>query len=235
MLAAIAASTKTIQIGILMACTSFRNPALLAKMAATIDEISGGRPPPGLGAGWHEPEFQAFGYPFDHRVDRFEEDTIIITTLLREGRIDFDGTYRQVRDCELLPRGPRPGGIPIVMGGKGPRMLRLAAKHADIWNRDFAPEGSIAELPIWTERVDAACIAVNRDPSTLGRTAAVMIDMAGSLNTGDGWNRLTGSVEDIAQSLLAYADAGISEVQIWIEPGTVAGLEAFAPVLERLA
>jgi alkanesulfonate monooxygenase SsuD/methylene tetrahydromethanopterin reductase-like flavin-dependent oxidoreductase (luciferase family) len=232
LISAIAASTKTMQLGLLMSCTSFRNPALLAKMAATIDEISGGRFSLGLGAGWHQPEFEAFGYPFDHRVDRFEEAVTIATTLLREGGIDFDGRYHQLRDCELLPRGPRPGGLPIVMGGKGPRMLRLAATYADIWNRDFAPEGSIADLPTWKERVDAACEDVKRDPATLGRTAAVTIDMPGCMEARQDWNALSGNPEELAQSLHAYADAGFSEVQVWLEPATLAGLEAFAPTLE---
>ena len=91
-----------------MTCVGFRNPALLAKMADTVEEISGGRLILGLGAGWHEPEFTAFGFPFDHRVDRFAEAVTIISGLLRNGHIDFEGTYHQARDCELRPRGPRP-------------------------------------------------------------------------------------------------------------------------------
>lgn len=107
MLSAVAASTSRMEVGSLVACTSFRNPALLAKMAVTVDEICGGRLILGLGAGWVESDFRAFGFPFDHRVSRFEEALLIITTLLREGRIDFDGEYYQARDCELRPRGPR--------------------------------------------------------------------------------------------------------------------------------
>ena len=92
-------------------------------MAATIDEISGGRLVLGLGAGWNETEYRAFGYPFDHRIGRFEEAFTIIRTLLREGAIDFDGRWYQARDCELLPRGPRPAGPPLMIGSSGPRML----------------------------------------------------------------------------------------------------------------
>jgi len=109
-LAALAASTERVELGQLVTCTAFRNPALLAKMADTVDEISGGRLTLGLGAGWHEPEFQAFGYPFDHRVSRFEEAVTIIHGLLKYGQIDFAGAYYQARDCELRPRGPRTGG-----------------------------------------------------------------------------------------------------------------------------
>src|SRR5436309_8326662 len=104
LLAALAAATERVELGPLVCCTGFRNPALLAKMADTVDEISGGRLILGLGAGWHEYEYNAFGYPFDHRVGRFEEALTIIHTLLREGKADFQGTYYQVRECELRPR-----------------------------------------------------------------------------------------------------------------------------------
>ena len=117
-----------------MICQSFRNPALLAKMADTVEEISGGRLILGLGAGWNEPEYRAFGYPFDHRVDRFEEGIEIITSLLRTSHCDLDGRWYQVRDCELRPRGPRPEGPPIVIGTAGERMLSLTAKYAGGWN-----------------------------------------------------------------------------------------------------
>ena len=104
---------------------------MLAKQAATVDEISGGRLVLGLGAGWNETEYRAFGFPFDHRISRFEEAFTIIRTLLREGAIDFDGVYYQARDCELLPRSARPGGPPLLLGSSGERMLRIAAPYID--------------------------------------------------------------------------------------------------------
>ena len=107
-LAALAAVTERVEIGPLVASTSFHNPAMLAKKAATIDEISGGRLILGLGAGWNEVEYAAYGFPFDHRVSRFEEAFTIVRRLLTTGRCDFHGTYFQLDDCELLPRGPRP-------------------------------------------------------------------------------------------------------------------------------
>ena len=110
MLAALAAAgAGRIELGPLVASTSFHAPAMLAKKAATVDEISGGRLILGLGAGWNETEYRAFGFPFDHRVSRFEEAFTIIRTLLREGAIDFEGEYYTVRDCELRPRSSRPG------------------------------------------------------------------------------------------------------------------------------
>src|SRR6266487_6704262 len=145
LLAAIAASTRRIEFGPLVACTSFHNPALLAKQASTIDEIAAGRFVLGLGAGWNETEFRAFGFPYDHRIARFDEAFTIIRTLLQEGEVDFDGRFHQARDCELLPR-PRPGGPPLLIGSNGPRMLRIAAPHVQAWNTwysdtDNTPEG----------------------------------------------------------------------------------------------
>ena len=111
-LSALAEATSRIELGTLTLCSSIRNPAVLAKMAATLDEVSGGRFIFGIGAGWNEPEYRAFGLPFDRRVDRFEEALQIITPLLREGRVDFAGQHYTARDCEILPRGPRPSGPP---------------------------------------------------------------------------------------------------------------------------
>lgn len=233
MLAAIAATTSRVELGPLVSCTAYRNPALLAKMAATVDEISGGRLILGLGAGWHEPEFRAFGYPFDHRVGRFEEALTIITTLLRTGEIDFEGRYYQARACELRPRGPRPDGVPIMVGGGGDRMLRLTARHADIWNRDFAPTGSIAELRELQAKVDVVCREAGRTPQTLDRYAAVAIDLPGGARP-EGFGALSGSPEQLADSLREYATGGISHVQLWLEPANLAAIETFASTLEVL-
>ena len=239
LLAALAASTERVELGPLVACTAFRNPALLAKMADTVDEISGGRLTLGLGAGWHEPEFQAFGYPFDHRVSRFEEAVTIIHGLLKHGQIDFEGTYYQARDCELRPRGPRAAGPPIMIGASGARVLGLTARFADVWNRDFDKVNpdlepfSPEDLAAWQLRVDAACFEVGRDPATLERTAAVLVDLPNAPGR-EGWNALTGPAEDLAEGLRSYASAGFTHVQIWLQPATIAGIEAFAPVLDLL-
>ncbi len=166
----LAAITERPEIGTMVLCSSFRNPALLAKMADTVDEISDGRLILGIGAGWNEPEYHAFGYPFDHRTDRFAEALPILSGLLRDGHIDFQGEYYEARDCELRPRGPRPGGPPIVVGAStaGPRMLDLAARYADGWNTWFSSTGNtVAGLLPFLAKVDAACEAVGRDPATL--------------------------------------------------------------------
>jgi alkanesulfonate monooxygenase SsuD/methylene tetrahydromethanopterin reductase-like flavin-dependent oxidoreductase (luciferase family) len=237
LLAALAAVTHRVELGSLVACTAFRSPALLAKMADTVDEISGGRLILGLGAGWDGPENQAFDVKSDHRVDRFEEALKIIVPLLRTGRVDFAGKYYQARECELRPRGPRPGGPPIMIGAKGPRMLRLAATYADLWN---------AEGPLqWQQEIstrwvagDAACTAVGRDPATLGRSASVVIN----LPPGEGWQRPSAqgtqsgptSPEEVAEMLRGYARAGLSHVQLWLTPNSIKSLEWFKAVLDLL-
>jgi alkanesulfonate monooxygenase SsuD/methylene tetrahydromethanopterin reductase-like flavin-dependent oxidoreductase (luciferase family) len=237
LISALAAVTARPEIGTLVLSTSFRNPSLLAKMADTVEEISSGRLILGLGAGWNEAEYIAFGYPFDHRVSRFEEAVTIITGLLRDGHIDFDGQYYQARDCELRPRGPRPNGPPIIFGASsaGPRMLDLTARYADGWNTWFSSTGNRVEglLPL-LEKVDAACETAGRDPATLDRSSAVIVEVGPHEPSAMTGPPLTGTPAEIAAGLRAYADAGLSHVQIWLEPNTPAGIEAFAPVLAEL-
>ncbi|NOK57387.1 MAG: hypothetical protein GFH27_549309n122 [Chloroflexi bacterium AL-W] len=139
-LAALAEATECITLGTLVACTAFRNPALTAKIATALDEVSNGRFVLGLGAGWNEAEFHAFGLPFDHRVARFEEAVKIITPLVREGKVDFTGTYERAPDCMNIPRGPSPSGPPILVGAFGPRMVRIAAQYADYINTSYPDE-----------------------------------------------------------------------------------------------
>ncbi len=130
-LSAVAAATERVAIGPLVACTSFRNPALLAKMDDILDEIADGSFILGLGAGWNELEYAMFDYPFDHRVSRFEEAMGIIHPLLMVGRVDFQGTYYRAGEAILAPRGPSPSGPPLMIGGTKPRMLRLCARYAE--------------------------------------------------------------------------------------------------------
>jgi probable F420-dependent oxidoreductase len=241
LMAGIAAVTSRVEFGPLVACTNFHNPALLAKQAATIDEISGGRFILGLGAGWNETEFRAFGFPYDHRVDRFDEAFTIIRTLLYDGAIDFDGRFYQARDCELLPRGPRSGGPPLLIGSNGPRMLRLTMPYAQAWNSWFADIGNRPDgVGRLREVVDEACRDVGRDPAEIERTVAVLVQGPGATGRlqGDyaqgGTPPLEGSPEVVAESLRAYARAGISHVQLVLDPITLDGIRAVAPVLTEL-
>jgi alkanesulfonate monooxygenase SsuD/methylene tetrahydromethanopterin reductase-like flavin-dependent oxidoreductase (luciferase family) len=239
-LAGLAEATSRITLGPLVAATAFHAPAMLAKQAATVDEISGGRLVLGLGAGWNETEFAAFGFPFDHRIGRFAEAFTIIRTLLREGAIDFAGEFFTARDCELVPR-PRPGGPPLLIGSSGPRMLEIAAPHVDSWNAWFdafgnRPEG-IAPL---RERVDAAALAAGRDPAAIERTVAVLVRLPGGRGrlqgdtAKDSVPAVTGSSSEIAATLRAFAAEGIAHVQLVVDPITLASLDALAPVLEDL-
>ncbi len=243
LLGALAAATSRVEIGALVVATSFRNPTLLAKMADTVDALSGGRLILGLGSGRHEPEHRSFGYPFDRQIARFEEALRIVTTLLREGRIDFQGTFYEARECELRPRGPRPNGPPILIGalGTGPRMLRLTARHADLWNAWLTWGRSWPDaVPPLREVVDAACREAGRDPATLKRTVSLLAVVPGvrarlvSTSPTGGGEPLAGSPEEIAEALRGFAREGIDHVQIVHAPNTVAGIEGFAPVLEAL-
>ena len=239
-LAALAAVTSRVELGPLVASASFHNPAMLAKKAAAVDEIGGGRLILGLGAGWNEVEYRAFGFPFDHRFERFEEAFTIIRGLLREGRVDFEGRYHRARDCVLLPPPARQGGPPIMLGTMGSRMLRLAAAHADAWNAWFAWFGNTQEgLAPLLERVDQACRAVGRDPSTLQRTAAVLVQVGDGPLAGRGGRFETpppvrGHPEELAESLHRFASVGLSHVQLVLDPITIASIEAVGAALAAL-
>jgi alkanesulfonate monooxygenase SsuD/methylene tetrahydromethanopterin reductase-like flavin-dependent oxidoreductase (luciferase family) len=212
---------------------------MIAKKAATLDEISGGRLILGLGAGWNEPEYKAFGFPFDHRVDRFEEAFTIIRTLLREGKIDFDGRHYQARDCELLPRGPRPAGPPLMVGSNGPRMLELTLPYVDAWNAWFAWFGNDPDkLKPMLAAVDEVCEKVGRDPAEVERTVAVLVRTSLAEKQTDETDRrgrksraLMGSPQQIADGLRAFADIGVAHVQLVVEPITAGSIEELAPAL----
>ncbi len=238
-LAALAATTSRVAIGPLVACTSFHNPAMLAKKAATVDEISDRRLILGLGAGWNETEYRAFGFPFDRRISRFAEAFTIIRGLLRDGAIDFDGEFYQARDCELAPR-PRPGGPPLLLGSTGPRMLEIAIPFVDAWNAWFEDTGNRPEgVRTLRDRVDAACRAAGREPAEVERTVAVLVrPLADRAAAKDGrvvaTPALEGSAERIAAELRRYAAEGIGHVQLVLDPITPASIDALAPVLAEL-
>jgi alkanesulfonate monooxygenase SsuD/methylene tetrahydromethanopterin reductase-like flavin-dependent oxidoreductase (luciferase family) len=240
-LAAIAAITSRVEFGPLVACTNFHNPALLAKQAVTIDEISGGRFVLGLGAGWNETEFRAFGLPFDHRVDRFEEAYTIIRALLQDGAIDFEGRFYQARDCELLPRGPRAAGPPLLIGSNGPRMLRITMATAHAWNSWFSDFGNRPDgIGRLRDVVDAACLDVGRDPADIDRTVAVMVHLPGGGGRVQGGyvenppQPLEGTPETMAEALRAFASEGISHVQLVLDPIDADSIRTVGSVLTEL-
>ncbi len=223
-LSALADATKRVELGTLVACNSFRNPALLAKMAITLDEVSQGRLILGVGAGWNAPEFKAFGWPFDHRVDRFEEALQIIRPLLREGKVDFAGKYYQARDCEIRPLGPREAGPPLMVGCGGKRMLRLTAKYADLWNTGYL--GTVDTLAQPRQDLAEACQEVGRDPASLGLTALIYVHYPKMTALPEGLDNppLTGTPTQIARAMLAYEQAGVEHIMLHLIPYTPAAM-----------
>jgi alkanesulfonate monooxygenase SsuD/methylene tetrahydromethanopterin reductase-like flavin-dependent oxidoreductase (luciferase family) len=240
LLAALAAITERVQLGPLVAATSFHNPAMLAKKATTIDEISGGRLILGLGAGWNEVEYRAYGFPFDHRAGRFEEAFTIIRTLLREGAIDFEGTYYTVRDCQLVPRS-RPEGPPIMIGSMGPRVLAATLPYVDLWNTWHAwfgnNPGGFVEL---NAEIDEAALRVGRDPAEIGRTAALywQFEGGGGRRQGNTARHMAepqaGSPEELTEALRTYAAAGVDHVQLVLDPITIGSIRLAGAALDLL-
>ena len=230
-MSALAAVTERIEIGSWVLSTGFRNPALLAKMAISLDEVSAGRLILGVGAGWHDPEHVAFGFPSDHKVARFEEAMAIIAPLLRTGRVDFHGRYYQAPDLIMDPRGPRPEGPPILIGADGPRMLRLTARFADMWNAHYL--GDPSRLAEQRARLDDACAEVDRDPTTIQTTVGEWItfeDLAPSPDPKV--NAVPGSVAAVADLLGRYEELGVDHFMLQcINPGFDAALERLGQAL----
>lgn len=215
LLAALAAGTTRIELGSLVLATSFRPAGLVAKMAATLNEVAGGRLILGLGCGWHEPEYRAFGYPFDHRVGRFEAALDAIVSLLRGDRLTVDGEWLSLDDAVLLPP-QRLDPPPVLVAAKGERMLRLTARHAALWQTAWF--GLPNER--WTERLAAfrrACDAERRDPATIGMTVGVDV---GSPTTDGPPNSLPLDPAAIADGLAAWASEGVDHVQLGLAEST---------------
>jgi probable F420-dependent oxidoreductase len=219
-LTAVAAVTSRVEIGPLVLALPFRNPALTAKMAAELDEVSGERLTLGLGCGWHQPEFDAFGYPFDHRVSAFAEGLEILIPLLRGERVTFEGRYHRAIDLELLPRPIRAGGPPILIAGKRPRMLSLVARWADQWNAAWYghPDGA-HELRERLSNLNAALADADRDPATLDITAGIFVAFEGA--GADAPERaIRGSLDEVAAALAGYAEVGVGHLITHVFPRT---------------
>jgi alkanesulfonate monooxygenase SsuD/methylene tetrahydromethanopterin reductase-like flavin-dependent oxidoreductase (luciferase family) len=211
LLTALAAVTGRVELGTLVLATSFRNPGLLAKMAATADEVAGGRLILGLGCGWYETEYDAFDYPFDHRVGRFEEALKIVVPLIRGERVTVRGQWTSVDDAVLLPP-PRRTAMPILVAAKGERMLRLTARHADQWQTAWF--GLPDER--WTERHDGlleACRAEGRDPATVELTVGIDVRKPGA-PAEEGGRNLALDAGALADGLAVWAAQGVDHVQL---------------------
>ena len=236
-LAAIAASTSTIQIGPLVASTSFHAPAMLAKQATTVDAASQGRLILGLGAGWNQREYDAFGFPFDHRVSRFAEAFTIIRTLLHEGRIDFHGDYYDVDNCLLHPRSSETGP-PLMIGSIGDRMLDITLPHVDSWNMWWSQYGNTAAgFRREKERVDSLIEAHGRTGEVEATTAVlVQLDdgvgrVMGDYDDFNTVRPLTGTPDELADQLREFEAAGAAHVQLVVDPITRQSIEWLGDVL----
>jgi probable F420-dependent oxidoreductase len=232
-LAALAASTERVTLGPLVACAGFHPPGLLAKMAAGIDDISGGRFVLGLGAGWNDPEFHAFGLPTDRRVSRFAEAFTIIAGLLAGERVTVDGTYWRADDAVLLPAPTR--RVPLMVGSNGPRMLGLTLPHVDAWNTWYEDYNNTAEgFAALNERISAAAVAAGRRPEEIERSACafVLLDRAAPERpvTPD-VPPLEGSTEQLAARLRELRDAGADEVILVVSPITERSIRALGDVV----
>jgi alkanesulfonate monooxygenase SsuD/methylene tetrahydromethanopterin reductase-like flavin-dependent oxidoreductase (luciferase family) len=235
LLTAIAAITKRVTLLPLVACTSFRSPAMLAKIADSLDEVSNGRVLLGLGAGWHEPEYKAYGFPFDRRVSRFEEALQIIVPMLKGETVSFHGQFYDVEDAVLTPRGPRPGGPPIWIGARRPRMLGIVAKYADAYNTDMLLD--VNDTRACEELLgimDDACRLAGRDPVTMRRTSGCSLGLEGCDDVPGGPPSILmrGSTDEIVEKLAGYAALGVDHFTFWMHPWTLQSVERLAPIVE---
>jgi alkanesulfonate monooxygenase SsuD/methylene tetrahydromethanopterin reductase-like flavin-dependent oxidoreductase (luciferase family) len=220
LLSALAEATTRIELGTLVMCTAFRNPALLAKMADAVDEVSEGRFIFGLGAGWHEPEFTAFGYHYDHLASRFEDALRIIAPLVRTGAADYQGTYERAVDCVSRPRGPRPEGPPILVGASRPRMLRLTAELADAWNTCWL--GRASELPERLGPLHAACAEVGRDSATVEVTVGQIVATPEPTPDANDHARRErfefASPDALVEEWRSFEEQGVGHLIVWPQP-----------------
>jgi probable F420-dependent oxidoreductase len=232
-LAALAAATERVRLGPLVACTAFHPPGILARMAATVAEISRGRLVLGLGAGWNEKEFRAFGLPFDRRVARFEEAFAIVRRLLAGERVTLDGRHERAQDAVLLPAPEhRPE---LMIGSNGPRMLRATLPHVDAWNTWYADFGNRPErFAALDAQVTALADEAGRDPAAIRRSACALVVLdrrAGERPATPDAPPLEGPPARIAAGLRELADAGADEIILVVSPITERSVRELAEVV----
>lgn len=221
LLSAVAALTQRVELGTMVLCSSFRDPGLVAQMATTLDEVSGGRVILGVGAGWHDPEYQAFGLPTDHRASRFAEWIEILARLIRGETVTRNGKYYQVDEASLVPMPDR--RIPILVASRRPRMLDLTAQWADQWNTawfgavDDKVRGRLADL-------DAALVRNGRPASEVAKTVGITVRDPEQREAGDP-SAFAGTVEELAETLTAYDALGVDHVITGLEPVTTRSVE----------
>jgi len=235
-LAALAATTTRVELGPLVACAAFSSAAQIARRAAAIQEISGGRFVLGLGAGWNETEFRAFGIPTDRRAARFAGAFEIISHLLDGDRVSTFGPFDHLDDAVLLPLpDPRPR---IMVGSTGERVLRASLPRADAWNVWFEWFGNHPDgFRTANDRITSMLHALGRDPSEVARTATVFVALDGGASDRPhvaGSPPVTGTHDAIARQLSAFHDAGLEEAILVVSPITEASIRQLGAVIDRL-
>ena len=235
LLAGLAMVTERVRLGPLVACLNFHNPAVLAKTAATVGELSDGRLVVALGAGWNRTEFDAFGLPFDHRASRFEEGFEIVRRLLGGERVTFEGRFHEARDAVLLPRPAT--RLPLMIGSTGKRVLAASLPHVDVWNTWYDWYGNTAEgLATKIREIDEACERAGRDPATLVRSACVLVRLGDDAERPDdpGVSALEGSADVIGAGLRKIAEAGADELILVLDPITEESVRILGPIVREL-
>ncbi len=243
-LTAAAEATSTIGIGPLIACTGFRNPALLAKMAATLDEVSGGRLVLGLGSGVpaRDDSWRAFGYQSDRHVGRHAEAVEITVRMLRERAVTFEGAHHHTDGAEIIPRGPRPDGLPVWVAALGDRTAAVAARWGDAANVNTALCAT-ADVTAIRATMTRACEAVGRDPETLGVTGWSRLSLAPDGTAVPRPGHLSGTPAEVGAQVRAFREAGLDHLTFYVgaegDPSPLPALTAealgrFAPVLEAI-
>jgi probable F420-dependent oxidoreductase len=236
LLAALAGITERVALGPLVACLGFHTPGILAKMAATVDEIGGGRLVLGVGAGWNATEFRAFGVSFDRRVARFEESFEVVRRLLGGERVTFHGRFVDLDDAVLLPTPLR--RPTLMLGSSGDRMLSIALPYVDAWNTWYEEYGNTPDgYAAMHARVSAACERAGRDPVDVLRSVCslVVLDPGACERTvPEGVHRVTGSPTDVAEHVRALADAGADEVILVVDPITEPSIRTLGDALTVL-
>lgn len=231
MAGAAAAVTSTVGVGTWVLSALHRNAGLTAKVAATLDEISGGRLIFGLGAGHTWPgQAEAFGLPEDQVFARFDEALQVIVPLLRGGHADVRGTWHAAHDLPQAPPGPRPNAIPLLIGGNGPKGQRHAVRHADIWSGYTEERAHAEEMLPRIAMLETICAEEGRDPASIGRSIGVTVDPLAP--SGGQSNTLSGSAQEIADAFHTFREAGFTRLEIMVDPGEMAAMDALGPVLE---
>ena len=243
-LTATAETTSRIEIGPLIACTGFRNPALLARMAETLDEVSGGRVVLGLGSGVPATDatWRAFGFDGERHVARHAEAVEIVARMLREPPVTFSGEHHRVEGADMIPRGPRPKGPPVWVAAKGERTMAIAARWADAVNVNQPLTGP-ADVEAAAARVAEACAAAGRDPATLQLTGWGRLAIRADGTAEERPGRISGTSEQVAETARSMRAAGLRHLTLYVgdvdDPSpmpalTGATLERFAPFLEAI-